>query len=214
MVWEAAGPRAVLDAVAADILVLRLNDLRPAVLDVTGKETWMAQRPLLFVTRTSVTSKAPPEAVFDVIADLDAHLEWSGERAADNTFKLLTLEASERAASVGTTFTSTGANFNGTFHDRSVVTESARPNLFTIETDARLDRKRGKTWEVHFQHRYDVQPNGEGSRIVYTETIQRVNYVPYWLKPGVRSIFRPLVNGADRKQLSNLARLAEERSGV
>jgi len=174
----------------------------------------MAQRPLLFVTQTSVTSKAPPEAVFDVITDLDAHLEWSGERAKDKTFMLLSLETSEREASVGTTFTSTGANFNGTFHDRSVVTESARPNRFTIETDARLDRKRGKTWEVHFQHRYDVQPDGEGSRIVYTETIERVNYVPYWLKPGVRSIFRPLVNGVDRKQLSNLARLAEERSGI
>ena len=174
----------------------------------------MAQHPILFVTQTWVTSKASPEAVFDVITDLDAHLEWSGERATDKTFKLLTLEAPERAASVGTTFTSTGANFNGTFHDRSVVTESERPNRFTIETDASLDGKRGKTWEVHFQHRYDVRPDGEGSRIVYTETIQRVNYVPYWLKPGVRSVFRPLVNAADRKQLTNLARLAEERSGI
>jgi len=151
--------------------------------------------------------------VFDVITDLTAHLEWSGERATDDSFKLLTLEASQATASVGTTFTSTGANFNGTFHDRSVVTESARPNRFTIETDARLDRKRGKTWEVHFEHRYDVQPDGGGSRIVYTESIQRLNYVPYWLKPGVRSLFRPLVTRADRKQLSNLARLGEERSG-
>jgi hypothetical protein len=173
----------------------------------------MSQRPFLFVTQTSVRSKAPPEMVFDVITDLTAHLEWSGERATDDSFKLLTLEASQATASVGTTFTSTGANFNGTFHDRSVVTESARPNRFTIETDARLDRKRVKTWEVHFEHRYDVQPDGGGSRIVYTESIQRLNYVPYWLKPGVRSLFRPLVNGADRKQLSNLARLAEERSG-
>lgn len=174
----------------------------------------MAQRPFLYVTQTSVTSKAPPEAVFDVIADLDAHLEWSGELAKDKTFMLLSLEASAREASVGTSFTSTGANFNGTFHDLSIVTESARPNRFTIETDARLDRKRGQTWEVHFEHRYDVQPSGEGSRIVYTETIQRVNYVPYWLKPGIRSIFRPLVNRADRKQLWNLARLAEQRSGI
>lgn len=173
----------------------------------------MSQRPFLFVTQTSVRSKALPEMVFDVITDLTAHLEWSGERATDDSFKLLTLEASQATASVGTTFTSTGANFNGTFHDRSVVTESARPNRFTIETDARLDRKRGKTWEVHFEHRYDVQPDGGGSRIVYTESIQRLNYVPYWLKPGVRSLFRPLVNRADRKQLSNLARLAEERSG-
>jgi len=47
---------------------------------------------------------------------------------------------------------------------------------------------------------------------VYTETVERVNYVPYWLKPGIRTIFRPWVDRADRKQLRNLARLAEERS--
>jgi hypothetical protein len=39
-----------------------------------------------------------------------------------------------------------------------------------------------------------------------------VNYVPYWLKPWARPVFRIYVNRADRKQLQNLARLAEERS--
>jgi hypothetical protein len=94
-----------------------------------------------------------------------------------------------------------------------VVTEASRPHRFVIETDARLERRRAKTWLVHFSHRYDVLPDGTGSRIVYTETAERVNYVPYWLKPGIRTIFRPFVNRADRKQLRNLARLAEERSG-
>jgi hypothetical protein len=169
-------------------------------------------RSFRFVSQTSVTSRAAPEAVFDVITDLDAHLKWSGERAKDANFKLLTLVAAQLSASVGTTFESTGANFNGTFHDRSVVTEAVRPARFIIETDARLDRRRGRTWEAHFEHRYDVQREADGSRITYTETIQRVNYVPYWLKPIVRSIFRPLVNSADKKQLSNLASLAEERS--
>jgi hypothetical protein len=41
-----------------------------------------------------------------------------------------------------------------------------------------------------------------------------VNYVPHWLRPWFRPIFRPLVNRADRKQLENLARLAEERSSA
>jgi len=50
------------------------------------------------------------------------------------------------------------------------------------------------------------------AKIVYTETIERANYTPYWLNALVRPIFRPLVNRADRKQLQNLARLAEERS--
>jgi hypothetical protein len=172
----------------------------------------VAQRPLMFRTQTSATSNASPEAVYEVIADLRAHLVWSGERASDDGFKMLSLEAPEGPATVGTTLSSSGAAENGTFHDRSVVTEASRPNRFVIETDSRLDRKRGRPWEAHFSHRYDVQPEGNGSRIVYTETVERVNHVPYWLRPGIRSIFRIYVNRADRKQLQNLARLAEERS--
>jgi hypothetical protein len=163
-------------------------------------------------TQTSVTSKASPEVVYDTISDLRAHIEWSGERASSDNFKLLSLEAPEGRATVGTTFTSTGAADNGTFHDRSVVTEASRPGRFIIETDSRLDRNRGKAWEAHFSHRYDIEPEGDGSRISYTETVERVNYVPYWLQPWIRPIFTVLVNRADVRQLSNLARLAEERS--
>jgi len=164
--------------------------------------------------RASTTSRAAPEDVYDVIADLRSHLVWAGERAPDPTFKLLTMEAPEGAAAVGTEFTSTGANFNGTFHDRSVVTEATRPNVFVIESRSRLDRKRGKEWEAHFVHRYDVETDGTGSRITCSETIHPVNYVPYWLKPWSRSILRWFLERAVRKHLGNLARLAEERSTV
>jgi hypothetical protein len=173
----------------------------------------MAQRSFVFRTQTAVTSKAPPEVVYDTIADLRAHLVWSGDRATDESFKLLSLEAPNGPATVGTTFTSTGANFNGTFNDRSVVAEASRPTRLVIETDARLDRKHGKPWEVHFSHRYDIDPIGAGSRIVYTETVQRVNYIPYWLQFWMRPFSRMVINRADEKQLSNLARLAEERLG-
>jgi hypothetical protein len=172
----------------------------------------VADRPLGYRTQTSVTSAAPPDVVFETVADLRNHLDWSGERASSETFKLLSIEAPDGPAAIGTAFTSSGAADNGTFHDRSVVTEATRPSSFVIETDAHLDRKRGKPWDAHFIHRYDVAPEGEGSRITYTETIERVNYVPYWLQPGVRSIFKVYVNRADRKQLTNLARLAEERA--
>jgi hypothetical protein len=39
-----------------------------------------------------------------------------------------------------------------------------------------------------------------------------VSYVPYRLAPVVRSLFKVLVNQADRKQLQNLARLAQEQA--
>ena len=173
-----------------------------------------ADRPLGFVTRTSVTSAASPDVVYDVIADLRNHLDWSGDRASSDGFKLLTLEAPEGPAAVGTSFESTGAADNGTFSDRSEVTVAARSTAFVIETDAHLDRTRGRPWDAHFVHRYDIEPADEGARITYTETIERVSYVPYWLQPVIRSIFRVYVNRADRKQLANLARFAEERAGA
>ncbi len=172
-----------------------------------------ADRSLGYRTQTSVSSAASPQVVFDTIADLRNHLDWSGERASSETFKLLSLEAPEGPAAVGTAFTSSGSADNGTFHDRSEVTVASSPRTFVIETDAHLDRTRGKPWDAHFVHRYDIAPEGAGSRITYTETIERVNYVPYWLQPVVRSLFTVYVNRADRKQLANLARLAEERSG-
>jgi hypothetical protein len=172
-----------------------------------------ADRPLGFVTRTSVTSPAPPDVVFDVIADLRNHVVWSGERASDEGNKLLSLDAPDGTATVGTSFTSSGTAGKDTFHDRSEVTVATRPSTFVIETDAHMDRNRGKPWNAHFVHRYDIEPDDTGSRIRYTELIERVNYVPYWLQPGIRSIFKVYINRADRKQLANLAALAEERAG-
>jgi hypothetical protein len=168
----------------------------------------------MYRTQTSVTSAAPPQTVYETIADLRNHLDWSGERASSETFKLLSIHAPEGPAAVGTAFSSSGAADNGTFNDRSMVTMASSPTTFVIETDAHLDRKRGKPWDAHFSHRYDVTPEGDGSRITYTEIVERVKYVPYWLQPWMRPIFRAYVNRADRKQLENLARLAEERAGT
>src|SRR5918999_1978073 len=174
----------------------------------------VADRPLMYRTQISVTSAAPPQTVYETIADLRNHLEWSGERASSETFKLLSIDGPDGPATIGTAFSSSGAADNGTFHDRSVVTVASSPTTFVIETDAHLDRKRGRPWDAHFSHRYDVTPEGEGSRITYTETVERVNYVPYWLQPLIRPIFTVYVNRADRKQLANLAQLAEERSAA
>lgn len=166
-----------------------------------------------FQTSVSASSTAPPLVVYETVADLRAHIVWSGERAADDAFKLLTMEAPEPTAQVGTSFSSTGANFNGTFHDRSVVTQASPPSLFVIQTEARLERTRGRPWEVQFIHRYDIAPDGDGSRITYTDTTHRMNYVPYWLQPWLRPITRAAINRGDTQQLTNLARLAEERAG-
>ena len=81
-----------------------------------------ADQPLGYVTQTSAVSAAPPRVVYETISDLRNHLDWSGERASSQTFKLLSIEAPGGPAAVGTAFTSSGAADNGTFHDRSEVT--------------------------------------------------------------------------------------------
>ena len=151
--------------------------------------------------------------MYDAVADLRTHLIWAGERAASDTFKLLSLDGPGGPAAVGAVFTSTGASDNGTFHDRSVVTVASRPARFAFETEARLERTHGRTWEVHFFHRYDITLEPGGSRIVYTDTVREANYVPYWLQPWCRPISRRLIRRADTKQMEGLARFAEERAG-
>ena len=76
-----------------------------------------------------------------------------------------------------------------------------------------MEGKRGKPWEVQFLHRYDIQTNGAGTRIAYTDTPRRMNYIPYWLRAWMRPFTRIAIRRGDTKQLENLARLAEERSG-
>jgi hypothetical protein len=159
----------------------------------------------------TATSHADQQSVLDVLLDLPAHLEWAGTRSPQKKFRLLSLDAPAPPASVGTRFTSTGANMNGTFHDTSVVTV-AESHSFEFETASRLDRKRGAELLVHFVHRYDLEPDGTGSRIVYSCRAQSGNYVPYWLKPGMRAITRSMINRSMTQQLRLLAELAEDRA--
>jgi hypothetical protein len=169
----------------------------------------MARRFRPLRTQTSATSKASPDVVYDTIADLRVHLEWSGERASSDTFKLLELEGPDGPATVGTTFTSSGAADNGTFHDRSVVREASRPTRFTIETDSRLDRKRGEPWEAHFSTSNPTAPVPRScTRRRSNARTTRPTGSTHWCgRSSVRSS-----TGPTGRQLQNLARLAEERS--
>lgn len=161
----------------------------------------------------TVTTRADRPSVLDVLRDLPAHLEWAGARSPQKKFRLLSLDAPAAPASVGTRFTSTGATINGTFHDTSEVTV-AEPSTFAFETLSRLKRTHGAELRVRFLHRYDVEPDGAGSRIVYSCRAVDGNYVPYWLRPGLRAMTRSMVNRSMAKQLRLLAELAEDRAAA
>jgi hypothetical protein len=171
----------------------------------------MEQAPIIVFSAT-VRSKAAPDAVYRVVADVATHLDWAGERARDKRFRLLTLDAAGGPASVGTTFASTGANSkNGgmTFHDRSTVTDATPPRAFAFETESRLERRHRPTWHGRFAHRYTITSDGSGARVDYTCAVYPGNYRPYWLHPLCRPATRRMVQRAMRRNMENLARLAE-----
>ncbi|HVL06686.1 MAG TPA: hypothetical protein VM388_11910, partial [Acidimicrobiales bacterium] len=85
-----------------------------------------SQRPIITFDVT-VRSAAAPAAVYALLVDPATHLEWAGEQAPNQAFRLLTLEATGEPVTVGTTFVSTGAAAKSgamTFHDTSTVTEA------------------------------------------------------------------------------------------
>jgi hypothetical protein len=91
--------------------------------------------------------RAPAEVVYDLLADLQSHLDWAGQRQLETTTRLLTLTAPPGPAGVGVEFLSTGSDGKlARWSDRSVVTEATRPEVFEFVTDG---RRRGKPGAAH-----------------------------------------------------------------
>ncbi len=107
-------------------------------------------------------AEAPADVVYDLLADVRTHLEWAGAKQPKENFRLLTIEAPEGPASVGTEFRSTGADPGGRFADSSVVTEASRPSVFEFVTEAHLTTRKGKVVEWTNIHRYELAERAEG----------------------------------------------------
>lgn len=168
------------------------------------------------VFRLDVRCGAPAEVVYGLLADVRSHLVWAGEMQRKKNFRLTSVDAPQGAAGVGTEFRSTGADPMGRFTDSSVVTEAVPPRLLEFVTEARLDTKKGKTVHWTNVHRYEVEPTGDGCRVVYTLRIVRLSALPgsmAMLKVPVLSAIGLKVSASyARKTLRNLVTLAEERA--
>jgi hypothetical protein len=126
-----------------------------------------AQQP---TARLSRTCAAPPAAVYDLLADLPSHLVWGGaEQSAD--FRLLSLQAPDGPAEVGTVFSSTGTIPMSRKHweDRSTVTVAVRPSTFEFVTEARVGLG-SRAMHAQYVHRYDIAATQRGSLVTYTMT--------------------------------------------
>jgi hypothetical protein len=167
-----------------------------------------AIRPAL-TFRVTVPTRATPEEVYDVLAQLPTHMAWCGEQAPRSNFRLLTIDAPSRQAIAGDRFSSTGSNGSSTFSDRSVVVQADPGSRFGFDTEATLTRKHRPTWNAAFRHRYTIAPAADGATIVYVAEVRPENYRPYWLVPGMRQGTRTMVQRMMRGNLENLARMAE-----
>lgn len=167
--------------------------------------------------RLQEASRAPAEAVYDLLADVPSHLEWGGRRQKKH-YRLLSIEAPRVPARVGTEFASTGADAMGSFADGSVVTEATRPRLFEFVTEAKLSTKKGKVVEWTNVHRYELEPKGGGCVITYTFRTLRISELPgpmvAFKIPGLRALGLRIGGSNLRNGLRNLARLAEQRAGT
>jgi hypothetical protein len=123
-----------------------------------------------FMARLTKHSSAPPEVVYDVIADLRSHLAWGGAEQR-RVFRLLSLDAPAGPASAGTSFTSTGTIPMSlrSFSDQSTVTVAERPGIFEFVTHATVHRSR-RSMEATYRHRYEIAEAPGGSQVSYTFT--------------------------------------------
>ena len=165
------------------------------------------------VVRVEEAAHVPAEAVYAVLADLQTHLRWAGDLQKARA-RLLSVDAPEGPAAVGTEFHTTGADPMGMFDDRSVVTQATPGRALEFVTEARLVTKRGTFVDWTNVHRYELEPTPEGCRIVYTIRIARISALPGMLilfkVPGLRVLAVKASAGVARRAVRNLARLAEE----
>jgi hypothetical protein len=167
--------------------------------------------------RAEVSTRAPAEIVYDVLTELASHLRWAGQMQKEKNH-LLSLDAPDGPAMVGTEFGSTGQAPEGRYADRSVVTEASRPSLFEFVTQAHVVTKRGKSAELTNVTRYEIAPMSDGCRISSTVRTVRASSLPGPLALLNVGFLAPLVRrGSEamvRRGLRNLAVVAEERAGL
>src|SRR3984893_8891803 len=124
----------------------------------------MGQRPP--TAQISLLCKARRDAVYDVLADLRTHLEWGGTRQSRD-FRLLSLEASRGAATVGTAYSRPGAIAMSVsqWENRSTVTVADRALTFEFTTEGEAG-----AMTARYRHRYEISPEAAGSRVTDTLT--------------------------------------------
>jgi hypothetical protein len=154
---------------------------------------------------------APPASVYETLADLSTHLDWGGRRQWRG-FRLLSLTADGRAG-VGTSFTSRGTvpMTLARSEDRSVVVEATPGAVFEFHTDSTVRWPLGTRTTSRWEHRYEISPDGDGSRVVYRLRLTADIQPPVRMRvPMMRAMIdRYLLPGYCRRGFTNLLRMSD-----
>ena len=137
------------------------------------------------VTNFTTTIDRSPEDVFDYIADVSKHAEWSP--------KPFRVEGSTGPVKAGDTFASVGAIPGDKNHRNEVtVTECASPRRLVLDS---LEKNE------HFINTFELEPRGSGTRLTRTMDAPRPPFPVSVLFPLIMAAFiRPDV----QKGLRNL----------
>jgi hypothetical protein len=164
--------------------------------------------------RKSMKMAVPPEAVYDLLADVRSHLEWGGNRGKKN-FRLTGIKVGEPSVHKGSEWSSTGIAPDGTFRDRSVVTEASRPSAFEFVTNSHVSFKKGGEGDWNVVNRYEIKSEGVGSAVTYTQRLTsatKLGPMKMMLNPILAGVGRMMVGGLIKPAMRNLAAMAGERA--
>jgi hypothetical protein len=124
--------------------------------------------------KTAVEVAAPATHVFDYLAAVDRHVEWSGSVE----FGLESMEVLDSGpVRVGTRFRSSGRNATGKpNHDLSEIVVFERPGRIGWDTTFRLGLARAR-----FGHRYELAASPGGATLSYALASATPLNLPGWL---------------------------------
>lgn len=169
------------------------------------------QEPSVHLTASTA---ADPGTVFDLLADLPSHLDWSGTRNTAD-FRLLSLDGPAGPAREGTVFSSVGTipMSKRRWEDRSTVTVARRASEFEFVTDSRVEGRRPMLARWHNHYHLAPAPGG-GTAISYTLTLLEVtNPFLRLALPGLRALtWRVGIPQVSGRTLRNLVAAAEART--
>ena len=134
---------------------------------------------------------APPEGVFDALADVPNHPAWANPSA-----KLRVFAVSEGPPRLGATYRSEQV-FTGKPQTADLeIVEFDRPRTFAFRVS---QRKQGGSKDVHYTHRFVLSPEGGGTVLERTTSGDGNPIVGFLAKPAIMKDGRTSLGNLKRR---------------